>query len=133
MTILLLCFFNDFGTVIVLVQVLPNIISLSAAWILTFLWRYGLRFEPVEKNKIFRYRCWVGFWKLFISISNKLISGSCSSIYTKTDSKTVGFSVYTPEPETVLIRGKADSLRVFIYLLVHEKWFLALSNFSLSS
>ena len=29
-------FFNDFGTVIVLVQVLPNIISLSAVLILTF-------------------------------------------------------------------------------------------------
>ena len=45
--------------------------------------------------------------------------------------KPLDFSVYTPEPETVLIRGKADLLRLFFCLLVHEKLFLALSHSSL--
>ena len=35
--------------------------------------------------------------------------------------KPFDFSVYTPEPETVLIRGKANPLRLFFCLLVHEK------------
>ena len=48
-------FFNDIETVTALVQVLPNITSPSAALILTFLLRYGLTFEPVEKNRIFLY------------------------------------------------------------------------------
>ena len=122
--------FNDFGTVIVLVQVLPNVTSLSAALILTFLWRYSLTFESVQKNKIFR--CVVAsafdnFHKYFVfvhrqqdsSISSTLMNGSCSSIYTKMARKPLEFSVYTPEPETVLIHGKADPSRLSFYLLVH--------------
>ena len=35
--------------------------------------------------------------------------------------KPLDFFVYTPEPKTVLIRGKADPLRLFFCLLVHEK------------
>ena len=34
--------------------------------------------------------------------------------------KLLDFSVYTPEPETILIRGKADPLRLFLPI-VHEK------------
>ena len=47
--------------------------------------------------------------------------------------KPLDFSVQTPEPETVLFRGKDDPLRLFFCLLVHEKWLLALSHSSLSS
>ena len=109
--------FNNFGTVIVLVQVLPNITSLSAALILTFYEDIFSRLNQSRKIKSFvalLRLLLIIIHKYFVfvhrqqdsSISSALMNGSCSSIYTKMAQKLLEFSVYTPEPETVLIMAK---------------------------
>ena len=125
-------FFNNFGTVIVLVQVLPNITSLSAALILIFFDEDMVsrlnQLKKIKSSVALLRRLLIIINMLCLFIKNRFIYFKYTNkwflfyhMHKNWLEKPLDFSVQTPEPETVLFRGKDDPLCLFFCLLLHKK------------